>query len=899
MILAFAVQTGTTAAQLPDLHLGGRIVFASERDGNSEIYVMDPDGTNQTRLTTNSTFECRAVWSPAGTQIAFETNAGTGGDMEAYVMNADGSAQIALTTGLANDDMVSWSPDGTHLVFVSDRDGNDEIYVMDAEGANPTRLTFENEVDDSPKWSPDGSKIVFRSFRDGGAPEIYVMDADGSNQINLTGNPAHDGNPFWSPDGMRIGFSSDRDGSLDIYVMNADGSDPVRLTNNPGIEVGNSFSADGTKIVYQADLYGPNEIFTMNANGSGQTQLTNNSAIDQVPSWGEAFRQIGASRIGFPVVRAMVVENAGSAVLNVLSISSSRSEFTVSPNTFSVAPGGSQSVAVTFIPTAEGAQYSTLTLTSNDADFPVTSLIVNGIGLEITPPSVPVDLSAHPGSRQIGLLWSPNAEPDFSHCVLYRSLSSGFTPVATDSIARISHPINYYTDTGLTAGTYYYRLVAVDLLGNRSAPSAEASASPTPTYSQSATALSFGSIPVGTASTQTFEISNPDTTGLVVSMVVSGADATQFQVNPASFLLNPGGAPQVVQVVEVTFSPTAGGPASAELVISHNAPGSPARVALDGAASGPGGSAILITPNPVILNSTRVGSSSQQVFMVTNIGIGRLQVTSIAESAGDTGEFSLSPTSFALTAGKSQDVVVTFAPASVGGKSLLITINHDASGSPSTLAVTGSGVLIGPEIALSDTLLDLGKIPVGQSSSSTLSIANSGNDVLQLNIAEASGDTASFSALPATASIAPGETQVINILFQPTAPGPKSAVLAIAHNAPGGTAQVRLTGSGKGGKKPTAPLPAISALAPNHPNPFNPETIIPYQLGEAAPVRLEIYNLSGQKVRTLVDAVETAGNHEVRWDGRDDRGGLVGSGIYVYRLQLGTRSMSRRLAVLR
>jgi len=80
------------------------------------------------------------------------------------------------------------------------------------------------------------------------------------------------------------------------------------------------------------------------------------------------------------------------------------------------------------------------------------------------------------------------------------------------------------------------------------------------------------------------------------------------------------------------------------------------------------------------------------------------------------------------------------------------------------------------------------------------------------------------------------------------------------------------------------PLPTTFALAQNYPNPFNPETRIDYALPEASTVRLEVFNLLGQKVRALLDQPEQAGNHSVVWNGRDDAGRVVSSGVYLYRL---------------
>ena len=88
-------------------------------------------------------------------------------------------------------------------------------------------------------------------------------------------------------------------------------------------------------------------------------------------------------------------------------------------------------------------------------------------------------------------------------------------------------------------------------------------------------------------------------------------------------------------------------------------------------------------------------------------------------------------------------------------------------------------------------------------------------------------------------------------------------------------------------------------LAPNVPNPFNPSTVIPYRLDADGPVRLEIYNLLGQRIRTLVDEVQAAGAYRVRWNARDGRGAAVATGVYFIRLQHPDGIYTRRMLYLK
>ena len=93
--------------------------------------------------------------------------------------------------------------------------------------------------------------------------------------------------------------------------------------------------------------------------------------------------------------------------------------------------------------------------------------------------------------------------------------------------------------------------------------------------------------------------------------------------------------------------------------------------------------------------------------------------------------------------------------------------------------------------------------------------------------------------------------------------------------------------------------PADYGLAQNSPNPFNPETTISFQAPDPGKVTLVVYNMLGQAVRTLVDGEIGAGTHTARWDGRDNLGRRVASGIYLYRMRAGEFSMVRRMALVK
>lgn len=282
---AVSKPTGSAARQISPSESDGKIAFTSARGGSVDIYVMNADGTGQSRATNHLDFDLNPAFAPSGSKIAFSSFRDH--NDEIYVMNDDGTNQVRVTNNPASDRDPAFAPFVRKIAFASDRDGNDEIdeiYVMNDDGTNVVRLTNEPADDDEPAFAPFGNKIVFTSTRDGNS-EIYLMEADGTNQTRVTNIPARDNNPSFSPDGSKIVFTSDRDGNDEIYVMNTDGTNVVRLTNNPAPDNDPTFSPDGSKIAFASERDVNTNIYVMNADGTNQIRLTTNPTIDFQPSW--------------------------------------------------------------------------------------------------------------------------------------------------------------------------------------------------------------------------------------------------------------------------------------------------------------------------------------------------------------------------------------------------------------------------------------------------------------------------------------------------------------------------------------------------------------------------------------------------------------------------------------
>lgn len=209
------------------------------------VVWLERDGT-ATELTSGNHFESRARWSPDGSKILFTSSRGsrasfvdglyTLGETNVWVMDADGSNQVQLTEGGATAG--GWSPDGSQIVFTATPEGKEtsDLFIMDADGSNVRQLTDDEFTNARADWSPDGTRIVFDSVRDGDDSEIFVINIDGSNLVQLTDNDARDSFAVWSPDGEAIAFTTARDGNVEVYVMAPDGSNQFNVSQNPALD---------------------------------------------------------------------------------------------------------------------------------------------------------------------------------------------------------------------------------------------------------------------------------------------------------------------------------------------------------------------------------------------------------------------------------------------------------------------------------------------------------------------------------------------------------------------------------------------------------------------------------------------------------------------------------------
>ncbi len=260
----------------------GRILFTTKRAGNIDVWAMKPDGSAQTRLTTDPGADGQARWSPDCARVVFVSS--RSGTDQVYVMNADGSGTKQLTDTAGNT-QPAWSPDGTRIAFVSDRAGGQMIYAMDPDGSHVMLLsTGVTPGDAHPDWSPDGTRIAFTSRRTGGN-QAWVMNADGSNPVRLTKNLAACQDPAWSPSGARIAVICKSSGTLQVWTVSPSGTGAQRVTADGKTDANPTWSPDGSRIAFTANSSGSQQIWSVGASGGVASNLSGTTSKCTEPNW--------------------------------------------------------------------------------------------------------------------------------------------------------------------------------------------------------------------------------------------------------------------------------------------------------------------------------------------------------------------------------------------------------------------------------------------------------------------------------------------------------------------------------------------------------------------------------------------------------------------------------------
>ncbi len=415
----------------------------------------------------------------------------------------------------------------------------------------------------------------------------------------------------------------------------------------------------------------------------------------------------------------------------------------------------------------------------------------------------------------------------------------------------------------------------------------------------SADSLDFGIVFIGSDSTKILTVSNQGSDPLIVSNISSDAD--EFTVDLTGFTLQPSQS----QNVNVTFTPISDELIFGILSIVSNDPNNPiVEVSLSGQGLIPGVPNIYVSTDSLDFGIVIVGTDSLKTLTVSNNGDASLSVTEIYTN---TDEYSVDLRSFDLEPDEFQNLTITFAPTYEGTILDTLTIlSNDPDEPVVEVPLSGEGFIPVPVIELSADSLDFGVVIIGSDSLNTLTVTNIGT--LTLSVTNLYTNTDEYSVNLIEFNLEPEENQVLEITFAPGYEGVILDTLFIVSNDPiKPVYMISLQGEG-------APLvnsgdgdiPLFTALGKNYPNPFNPsgagrspETTINFALHEPAFTRIDIFNIKGQKIKTLINEFLEARNYQIIWNGTDDSENSVASGIYLYRMSADKFSETRKMLLLK
>ena len=346
-----------------------------------------------------------------------------------------------------------------------------------------------------------------------------------------------------------------------------------------------------------------------------------------------------------------------------------------------------------------------------------------------------------------------------------------------------------------TAGTYTVTINAGDFTWKQgSSGTVRSFTTPTqasvavvtpPAVSLSPASLAFGGQEVGTVSaTQTVTITNTGGSNLVISSI-SGATVFPFTGCSTPITLAAG----AFCTLSVKFAPTATTSYSGQLTITSNASGSPHAVNLTGFGTAPG---VGLSPAPLVFGSVTVGTSTTANVTLNNPGTAPLQVSAITVSGSPA--FTVGTGCVGTLAVQAVcQIPVTFSPTDTNPQGATLSVQSNASGSPHTVAISGTG--IAPGVSLTPSVVAFGNVPVGGNASATLDLTNTGAATLLISGIVTTG-TYYSNTTTCGSSLAPGASCQILVAYAPLDDGAHAGQVSVSTNAGSSPAVASLSGTG-------------------------------------------------------------------------------------------------------
>ena len=304
----------------------------------------------------------------------------------------------------------------------------------------------------------------------------------------------------------------------------------------------------------------------------------------------------------------------------------------------------------------------------------------------------------------------------------------------------------------------------------------------------SPTSISFGNVALGGSSTQSCTVTNTGNSNVTITQ--GFVNGTEFKVSSTGGSFNGVLTPGQGITFNVIFAPTTMGSVTGSISIASNAANSPLTVPLSGSGVPP---ALGVSPGSINFGNVTVGNNSSQAVTLTNTGTGNLTVSQATVSGAG---FSISGLSLPLTLTARQTITfsATFAPTTAGSASGNVAITSNATNSPATVSLSGTGVSL--LISASPTRSDFGNVILGSSSTLPVILTNTGTGNVTISQATVTGTGFSISGLPLPLALPAGQNTSFSVTFAPPTAGSVTGNVSIVSNATNSPTIESLSGTG-------------------------------------------------------------------------------------------------------
>lgn len=260
-----------------------KIAFSNNSTSHKEIYMIDYDGENLSKLTNTRSINLLPRWSHDGTKIYYTSYKYLNPDMFEIDLIKGKIKPYIMFQGLNIPG--GNSPDGNKMVMTLSMGKNPNIYLLNRETRKLKKLLKNFPLASSPTYSPDGKQIAFVSDRSGN-PQVYVLNLATGKTKKLTRFNWSD-SPSWSPTGEWIAFAGrkSRSEKMNIFLTDLTGNIKHRLTRNSGSNENPSWSPDGRFLVFSSTRNKKKELFIMDVDGSAQHSLADIEGHSYTPHW--------------------------------------------------------------------------------------------------------------------------------------------------------------------------------------------------------------------------------------------------------------------------------------------------------------------------------------------------------------------------------------------------------------------------------------------------------------------------------------------------------------------------------------------------------------------------------------------------------------------------------------